>query len=187
IVSLFAAQVYQVFSLCLSGIGVYLLLREFGTGPLGALVAAGAWVASRDLTYHLVYVDYIDVLVCFPILLLLTYRAVARGSPWALAGAALTLGVSLLAGNPQWTLMHVYALGMLYVFWQAPALVSTPPRRWPGLLTPFGLIVLAGVLVAAIQLIPSWELYRLSPRVETGPTFAATDPLSLAVAWRRLR
>jgi hypothetical protein len=186
-VSFFAAQVYQVLSLSLSGIGVYVLLRELGTGPLGALVAAGAWAASRDLTYHLVYVDYIDVLVCFPILLWLTYRAVVRGSPWALGGAALTLGASLLAGNPQWTVMHVYALGVLYLGWQAPALVSAPPRRWPGLLAPLGLIVLAGALVAAIQLIPSWELYRVSPRMGTGLAFASADSSPLAFAWRRLR
>jgi len=71
-VSVFAAQVYQVLSLSLSGIGLYLLLRELGAGGLGAVVAGGLWAASRDLTYHLLYIDYTDVLMCLPVLLLLT-------------------------------------------------------------------------------------------------------------------
>jgi hypothetical protein len=69
-VSFFAAQVYQVLSLSLTGIGVYLLLRELGTGGLGAAVAGGLWAASRDLTYNLVYINYTDVLMCLPALLL---------------------------------------------------------------------------------------------------------------------
>src|SRR6185369_6172637 len=148
--------------------------RELGSGGLGAVVAGGLWAASRDLTYHLVYIDYTDVLMCLPVLFLLTHRAVAQRSPWALGGAAVALGVSLLAGNPQWTMMHVYALVALYAVWRAPALLSAPPRRWPWLLAPLGLIVSAGTLVAAIQLIPSWELYRLSPRLGTGLSFASS-------------
>lgn len=179
--SFFAAQVYQVLNVGLSGVGAYLLARELGAGWFGAVVAGGLWAASRDIASHVVFIDFIDVLTCLPLLLLLGHRALYRRSPTALAGAALVLGASLAAGHPQWTLMHVYTLVFLAAFWVAPSVASR--RRWVWPLLAVTVIIACGTLLAMPTLLPAWEFFQLTSRREY---VAPSDATALTAAWRHL-
>ncbi len=180
--SFLAAQTYQVLNVGLSGIGAYLLARELGAGWLGALVAGGLWAAAGDITGYLIYVDRIDVLVCLPLLLLLGHRALHRRSPAALTGATLVLGASLMAGHLQWTLMHVYTLLLLSVFWITPSLMISR-RRWIWPLLAVALVIVCGALLAMPTLLPSWEFLQLTSRRDY---FSPSEATSLADGWRHL-
>jgi hypothetical protein len=179
--SFFAAQVYQVMGVAVSGFGAYLLARELGAGWLGAVVAGGLWAASRDVAAHVIYVNFIDVLTCLPLLLLLGHRALYWRSPGALVGAALVLGVSLAAGDAQWTLMHVYALALLAVFWAAPTVARRGRWIWP--LLAVAVIVAGGALLAMPTLLPAWEFLQLTSRSDY---IAPRDATAVTAAWRFL-
>ena len=183
----YAAQVYQVVGVCVSGLICYVLAKELKLGRLGALVSGVLWVSSFQLTYHIIYTSFTDVMLFLPLLVLLCQRALHQPSPWALAGAGLAVGVSLLAGNPQWTMMHLMALGILYLFWQHNKLWHTR-RIGPllGLLSPLPYLVLCGLLIAAVQLIPAWELTGFSPRQDTTLEFVSLSSFSLTGALQEL-
>jgi hypothetical protein len=191
----------------LAALFTYLLARRLTRSRTGGIAAAIAFAFSGYLTsYPPLQLAILETHVWLPLILLLLDVAgerldTASGAPWAAlrwaVAAGLALGVALLAGHPQSGLLVGYA-GLafgLFRFWPRPAQTlsgrdcGAPPQssvrsfsawRWPlALLAVFGLV---GTGIAAIQLIPSWELVRLSTRVglpfdEAGSGFTPYDLL----------
>ncbi len=187
----------------LAAIFTYLLARRLTGSRLGGLVAAIAFTFSAYLTsYPPLQLAILETVAWLPLILLLLDLAVAslhlargtRALGWAVA-AGLGLGVALLAGHPQSSLLLVYAAVAYAVFRLAvPESSDVPALAVPGrpawkhpLLAGLGLIavfLVIGAGVAAIQLWPSWEFMRLSTRadmgyVEAGGGFHPYDLLQL--------
>ena len=168
--------------LWLAAFGVYALARTLDVSRPGALLSGvtfvfGGFVASK------VFVGFHDV---FATMAWMTWTLAALHWAWnrrsikATALAGLPLALSALAGSMtffQYTLIAVAALGLCLVArsWRASG--------WREALRAAMQVALAlgcGLLIAAVQLLPTWELARVSARAG-GATyeFASSRPFPL--------
>ncbi len=139
----------------------FLFARAIGIGRWGAVVAgvvyvycgyAVGWIAFPTLGQW--------VSVWLPLLLLCFERALqTRRAAWAL-GAAGAVAAQFLGGHLQ---VSLYVLGAFAAY--AVYRVAVAPRevRWWGLRAAGGALAL-GTLLAAVQLLPTLELARISVR-----------------------
>jgi hypothetical protein len=145
----------------LAALFTYLLARAtFRTGPLAAVVGALAYAFGGFMVAQAGHVNQLSAAAWVPALLLAYDQAVVRRSPAWAGGGALAFGVQVLAGHPQETYMTILALVLF-------ALVRAPWRHakllaWAGFAGV--LVVGVGALVAAAQLLPTFELVGLSTR-----------------------
>jgi hypothetical protein len=159
-----------VFHVILAGWLMYAYAHDLGLREAGALVAAVGWMfAGRWMLHLLAGGHYIVIgLAWLPLLLLCLERAIRRGSlGWATAGGVV-YALVILGTHPQWTL---YA-SLLVLLW-TPAAALERAGWWgsrPGDTAPLSVhrvlgrwllfgtwVVLVGVLLTAVQLLPTAE------------------------------
>lgn len=164
----------------LAGVGAYALARRgFGASPAGALLAGLTFALGASLTMQVAHPNQLYATAWLP-LVWLAALSLARGAGWrrGALGLALTLGMQMLAGQPQIVFYSAVLIGWSVLF----GLVRARGRRGPLLA---GLAVggaLAGAL-AAVHWLPAWELSRLSfMRQARGDAFA----MSFSLPWRSL-
>jgi hypothetical protein len=174
----------------LAALFTYLLARRLTRSRAGALLAAIAFAFSGYLTsYPPLQLAILETMVWLPLILLLLDVAADRlesGTAWAASrwavASGLALGVAILAGHPQSSLLVGYgglAFG-LFRFWPRASARRPSAWKWPlALLACYGLF---GLGLAAVQLLPSLELMRLSTRAalafdEAGSGFTPYDLL----------
>ena len=165
--------------LCLAAVGIYTYARRsLRLGRLGAGVAGMALALGGYLGAQVEHVNQLQALAWFPWLLLLYDRALERRR-WAWAGLAAVVGLVLLAGHTQSAFIALVGLG---IYALVPA-GSTPRVRRLVLLAAVGAL---GVGLAAAQLVPTFELTRLSVRARGLPfnerVSFSVSPLYLARA-----
>jgi hypothetical protein len=202
-----ALEIEAIGHFFLAAFFTYLLARRLTRSRIGGIAAAIAFAFSGYLTsYPPLQLAILETLVWLPLVLLLLDVAGERlddspGAPWPAlrwtVAAGLALGFALLAGHPQSALLVAYA-GLafgLFRFWPHPAVIPSrrddagSPQgstrslaRWKWSLALLAVFGLVGTGIAAIQLIPSWELVRLSTRSalpfdEAGSGFTPYDLL----------
>jgi hypothetical protein len=138
------------------------LTARFGRYPsiVAALLSALTFIFGGYLTgYPPQQLAILETQVWLPLILLLLDVGLAERRWGAVAGAGLVWGVALLAGHPQ-SAMYVFYGALAYgVFraWQ----VRLPWRQAAAANAAWAV---AGVGVAAVQLLPSLEFMRLSVR-----------------------
>lgn len=147
---------------------VYLLARHLGSSAPASLFAAVSLAYGGFTVSHLVHQNIVRSLPYLPLLWLFSTRATANGdggSPRDIAFHGVTLGLLFVAGHHQSALL----IGLSWVVWVAfleRAGGSGPDgwvRRtlartaWPTAL---------GLLLAAVQLYPTFELWSLSIRTQ---------------------
>ncbi len=129
--------------------------------------------------------------VFFPLSLWLTDRIVQRATPVRAVSLAICLGVYLLSGH--FTLAFItqltaIAYSVLSVRWRPPE-TQPPARPWgaPILVTA---AVVGSLLLAAVQVVPTYELKRMSQRTAGSkvfdPAFGHMPPLyatQVAASW----
>jgi len=164
-----------VLHLCLAALNAYLWgraslrLGRIGAGTVGLIFALGGHLGAQ-----VEHVNQLQGLAWLPLMLMLYDKSVSRrvGEPaeWrvgrvALAGLAVVIGLVLLAGHTQTAFISlvglaIYALGPVF-------LDGLSRREWRPLTRRATLLVIAsglGIALAAVQLLPTWELSRLSVR-----------------------
>ena len=166
-----------VLHLGLAATGAYLWTRvSHGSGRIGAWTTGLVFALGGYLGAQLEHVNQVQGLAWLPIALLLFERSfiarrrLDRGSAAAFAGLSLVVALVLLAGHTQTGFIvlfgiSVYALGP--PIWRA---WRERNARLP--LRPLILLVLAlvlGLALAAVQLLPTWQLSRLSIRASGLP------------------
>lgn len=107
------------------------------------------------------------------------------GKTWSLGCVSVFLGMDLLAGHYHLAFITLIVLAVL------PFLLRTKeePRKKPLRQLSILLIMIGlGFLIAAVQLIPSWELKSLSQRQEVNEVFAPTyghlPPTAISQLWQ---
>jgi len=134
----------------------YLYARRHGVGEAGGLVAGIGFAYSAKWLTHLILAGHTITigLAWLPLVLLgLESRRVVGKVGGAVAFALLILGT-----HPQWT----FYAGLFAAAWTVPAeRTKANLLRW--LLGGAGLVLLAGLL-AAVQLLPTWEASQWSTR-----------------------
>jgi hypothetical protein len=150
-------------SLVLAGTFTAMYARQVGAGRGPAVTAAVVFGLSGFLLVHLKHLNFLAAAAWAPLLLLLLERLAAGGGRRVVVLLALTVGILLTAGAPQ-IAYYTLLLGTLYSL----LLAFTGGGTWRRL-RPFALWLAAagvGFLLAAPQLLPSWELSRLGLRRE---------------------
>ena len=154
-----AHDVFSVLHVLLSGVVMYLLLKEFGVGMAGALLAAVAWMFS---TFNLAWLHFevvAPVSVFLPLSLLCVRRAVRTSSWGATTVAGLVLGLALVSGHLL-ILWVVYLVAVAYAAALAARRVFTTPalsdRRRAGYeLARLGILLAVSAGAAAAVLVPT--------------------------------
>jgi hypothetical protein len=162
--------------LWLAGVGMYAWLRGAGADESGALLGAvvfafNGYFAVRLYAGHL---GVVMVLAWLPAVLWAYQRALRRDRLSAAVVGGLPLALSLLAGHTASFLYVGLALGA-YALYRAGEAWRRDKTALAGLrpLLLVAVMVLAGLGLAAAQLLPAWELVRHSVRQDTSYAFAA--------------
>ncbi|HWE38722.1 MAG TPA: hypothetical protein VG406_19395, partial [Isosphaeraceae bacterium] len=149
-----------VLSVWLAGLGTYGWLRRH-VGPVGALCGAAVFGLGGFVWAHLIHTSMLNALVSVPFAVWALECAWEGGRARGLAIGGLAIACQVFAGHLQDTLLTASALG-LYGLYRA-ATERGVRRRLAAPATAATLVGL-GVLVAAVQWVPSKELLDRSPR-----------------------
>ncbi len=172
--SLVAFQALVLVSLGAAGALGYLYARRLGAGRVGGLLASLSFALGPYLGGQLQDTPTIVAAPALPLLLLAAEARLARGG--AASSAALAAAVALLAlsGSPEadgaGAILLALRLALAFAF---PTLRPRPRRAGGARPLAFAAAALAGLLLAAPQLVPTLVAVR-----ESGPgaAFAASPP-----------
>ncbi len=158
-----------VLHVLLAGWFTYAYARDQGLTEVGALVAGVGWMFAGRLMLHLLLGGHYNIigLAWLPLILLSLERAIRRGSlGWATLGGV-AYAFLILGTHPQWTL---YASLLVLLWTPAAALQRAGWWNGPSVLPPLSLsralvrwllcgvwVVLVGLLLTAVQLLPTAE------------------------------
>jgi hypothetical protein len=155
-----------VLHVLLAGLFMYLYGRTLGLGCFASIVGGLAYALSG---YMVARLEFLTENAAFPwiaLLFCLTERLVRRRDWFVALVLGLIIGVQFLAGHAQTWTYSMWATGLYVLFraWQESrrqdAGLGFQVRVW----ALFALAVIVGVGVAAVQILPTWELTRLSQR-----------------------
>jgi hypothetical protein len=149
-----------------SALSMYALARHLETSRAGALVAGIVWSLGPVAIYMLTEPMASATVPWLP-LVLRGWDGACRGEGWrGFVAGGFALGLALLGGH----LQHVLWFGVFLAAYTAIVLSPRVPRaalpRWTVRLAAGGaLLAVVALLIGAIQVLPSWHLFRDSIRV----------------------
>jgi hypothetical protein len=154
-----ATNLMVVSSYVVAALGAYLYARRAGASVGGAFVTSLAWQWGGFLVGQIGHIGVVQTAACLPwVLWALDGYALTGRRGWGVALAAL-VALQTFAGHQQ-TLVYALILASAY----AAAGAFAQPRETRARYLRTLLFVAAGVLVAAVQILPTFELLRNSPR-----------------------
>jgi hypothetical protein len=161
-----------------AGIGMYLCTREMGSSQLASIVGGIAFCFSGYLISHLKHLSIASATCWLPVGLFLLERAVRRNNYRSLLWFGVVFALQQLSANSQ----TAYYSAVLYVLYFALRLLNQQKGMPAGasrrlfnlfrsrLTWCFAGMLVLGALLAAVQLIPTYEMVTLSQR-SGGVTF----------------
>lgn len=167
----------------LAGASMYFCLRflrrEGRISCLAALAGAVAFMFSDLFITHFGNLNLIAVAAWLPLIFLCYHRALTdRDVGWAL-GAALALGVAALAGHIQ-PLLHILLLLGLYLLYRVVLALRDGPRAVLTLIGLAALVLVMGLGLAALSLLPAYEMTQFTRRAQI--SYAEASQYSLPPA-----
>jgi hypothetical protein len=160
-----------------AGVGMYFYAREIGASHLASILGGAAFGFSGYLMSHLKHLSMANGASWLPVGLFLLERAIKQNSYRSLLWFGVVFGLQHLAGNAQ----TAYYAGVLYALYFALRFLNNLKESKPaakksvalrGVRSAFksrltwsfiGMLILA-TLLAAIQLIPTYELVSFTQR-----------------------
>jgi hypothetical protein len=177
-----AFQVLVIASLGLAGVLTYLWARRLGAVPVGAFVAGLGFALGPALVAHLGDTGAVVAAPALPLLLLATEAHLAQAHATTAAGLALTVALLLLAGSPEAVGAGALLLGARLLVAFASRLAGPgaggEEGRGRGSVGSTGAAVLAGILLAAPQLVPTLVALREAGRAGSGAAGEGTAVLA---------
>jgi len=165
-------------ALSLAGVAMYVLARVLRLRPAAAVLAALTFAYSGFFVGHFNHLNIMGAAPWLPIELAIIEKAlgVARkpgsGPATPVIVLGLAIGLQFLAGHPQIWLMStlvVLAFGLFRAIWPATG-PRRPITRAARTFAPIAVSVAVGLAVAAVQVLPTWELVQQSVRAGGLPT-----------------
>lgn len=142
-----------------AGAGAYALGRALAMPRAAALVTGLSFMLSGFLVGHLEHVVMVQAAGLIPWVLWAVARHRATGESRYARWGAVFVGLMLLAGHPQ-IAVYGLAIAAAYGLW---AVLGRP-----ALAAPLALMLLLGMGFGLVQLLPTWDLSRLSDRASLG-------------------
>ena len=160
-----ATSLMVVTSYMIAALGAYLYARRAGSSVAGSIVTSLAWQWGGFLVGQIGHINVVQTGACLPwVLWALDGYAATGGRRWGVALAAF-VALQTFAGHQQ-TLAYSLLLVAAYTIFNA---YSSRERRARYL---WSLALLAaGVLLAAVQILPTFELLRNSLRADSSYDF----------------
>jgi len=162
-----ALEMYQLLHLAFAGLGMWLFLRSLGIGNLGGLTAAMVFMFTGFFTtpgHHAIVLTA----SWLPWALLAVRRSAIGTTASSIALMALAFAGLILAGHPQ---VAYYALILTGLFaWALLGIKTTLKKFLPAAVLSLG--------IAAIQLLPTFELAEASSRATLGYDYSSSFGLS---------
>lgn len=182
----YGLQVFVFCHLLAAGIGAARLAHKvLRLSPPATAFVAITYMGNAFFVGRIEQFQIIAANCLLPWLMLAMYSGVFRRRGYALL--AVVWAMNLLAGHPQFAALNL--LGS--TAFVGLALLTQPRRRYPCRLTSLkllfrpllrvGLSITLGTALAAIQLLPTWELGKLSERIWPYP-----DPTVPELTWSNL-
>ncbi|MEM4723563.1 MAG: YfhO family protein, partial [Candidatus Hadarchaeum sp.] len=174
-----AMELLAVAHFYLAGVCAYFGLRYIGRPPMkrwAALAGALAFMFSDLFVTHFGNLNMIACAAWVPLVFCLLWRALEEQKGTLAVGAGIFLGVAALAGHVQPLLYITFALGLCFLY----QVCSHRHCGWRVLLRMaviFTLTLAVAFGVAAVALIPGYEMSRLSLRADL--TYAEASQYSL--------
>ena len=173
-----------VFHLWLGGVGTFAYLRLIDAGRAGALTGGMTFALSGYAVVRAMSQNFVDVMAWMPFLFAALELAARRRSLRCLGLAAGVFALQLLAGHPQ-AALYSAAAAFLYALYRGLGMRGNGAGSGSGLSSPTAVWTAAvagtfalGAGMAAVQLLPTWELVQLSGRSE-GLTYEQFARMSL--------
>lgn len=169
---------FVVFHFFLAGFFMYVAAREFSLSRYASLLAALTFMFCGYMTAHAGHLNQHSAAAWIPLIFLLFHRAVKRKSVSysLLSGAA--LGIALLAGHFQ-PIFYLCLMLLIYALYVGIAAFRKGERvahAFFGLLAVLIMVAVA-VLLASAQLLPTYEMIRISSRERIPYEIASTYSL----------
>lgn len=162
-----ALEAYQLLHQVFAGLGMWLLMRAFGVSNLGALFAAMVFAFTGFFTtpgHHAIVLTASWI----PWTLYAVKRAVSADTAAPTGVVALVLAAMILAGHPQ---VAYYGILLAMAFALAIGGVkNTCVRVLPAAVLALG--------IAAVQLLPTYQLAQESSRADLGYEYSTSFALS---------
>ncbi|MFW6189392.1 MAG: YfhO family protein [Planctomycetota bacterium] len=164
-----AYNYYTVLHFAMAGVGTYALARTLSLRRSAALLAGICYMLSGPVLYHAHHTNIVVGVAWLPVLLALIELGFRRRTlPWFLGLGAGT-GLTILGSQPQYTL-YVGLTCAIYAGWRL-FLVARSGEQRHGLLRlagGLGAAVVIGVLLSAVQVLPTLELVARTSRGAAG-------------------
>lgn len=163
----------------LAGIFMYLFSGLYVRNAAGRLIASLIYMFNGFMIDHFEHLPMINSIVWLPLILFFLEKGWRNRNILYFAPAGLSIAFLILAGHPQTTLYILYVL-IIFTFYKC--FYNNEEKR----LTVFPLLVLAssmifGVLLSAVQIIPTFEFSGLSNRAGRLPYVLASYSGQLTV------
>jgi hypothetical protein len=153
-----ATDLMVISAYMLAACGAYLFARRTGASIAGAIATSLIWQAGGFLIGQISHINIVHTAAMLPWVLWALERYVSDGSRARGAWLAALIALQAFAGHQQ-TL--AYALMLIVAYAIVMALTDLEKRkRYLSSLA----FMAAGVLLAAVQIVPTFELLRNSPR-----------------------
>jgi hypothetical protein len=152
--------VAAILRLLTAAIFTFLLGRELGLTPYGAMLSAVVFALSGPMVVWLGFPHSL-VIIWLPALLWFSERALTRRQVRYIILTGIVLGIQFLGGHPE-TSVHIGLVWVLYVLWRGiPQARCTGFARGAGFLLQFLLLALIlGVALAAVEVLPFLDALR---------------------------
>lgn len=149
---------YIVIHYFLAGLFAFLFLRKLDFEHFACLAGAIFYAFSGFMILHTIHLNMIAGYALIPLALLLTHNLTRKNNLFSASLLGLMLGIHILAGAPQMSLF-LYIIVFFYFVGQLSIkdLFRKSQVRLMGL---FLLAVIISILLASIQLAPTYEFYR---------------------------
>jgi len=153
-----ATDLMVISAYVLAASGAYFYARRTGTSIAGAMVTSLIWQSGGFLIGQISHINIVHTAALLPWVLWAIERYVSNGSRARGALLALLVALQAFAGHQQ-TLLYSLMLVASYAIVMALADLKNRKRYLSSLA-----FTSAGVLLAAVQIVPTFELLRNSPR-----------------------
>ena len=162
-----ALRWFIVLHIFLAGVFMYILMKHWNVSRIAAFVSAIIFMFNGMIISRLEFLTIVSTLVWIPLLFYLLDIAIKKNSLWSGVLTGIVLSVQLLAGHPQ---TFYYAYLSLGLYWIVRITIQGfTTRDIKSITKPFMVLPLATIIaisLSMIQLLPTFELLRLSIRAE---------------------
>lgn len=160
-----SSNLMVVFSFMTAALGAFLYARSTGTSIAGAAVTSIVWQAGGFLINQISHINIVQTAALLPWVLWALERYVAAGSRKRGAVLSLLVAFQFFAGHQQ---AFTYAFLLTFAYALVTGVVDVRRRKLYLAAIAFAGL---GLLLAAVQILPTWELLRNSVRATASYDF----------------